>query len=188
MTNEPVRVGIGKRKKSVLDALVTRPPVTVRGFHADNGSEFINHRVAALLAKLHIGEFTKFAAPGVDRPGRRPRGTPSRAWVRRAEAIYEHAWASLERRPALHVRTGKTRICVGARVRQQAAELRACGRVRIPAGAPPWNSGAFAEMIPLPRRVIPPDTAHDAADHRLAAHHRPAVRSVRDMIEWNGLD
>ncbi len=43
----------------VLEALVTAFPFTVLGFHADNGSEFINHRVAALLAKLHINEFTK---------------------------------------------------------------------------------------------------------------------------------
>ncbi len=34
-------------------------PFVVRGFHADNGSEYINHRVAALLRKLHVEEFTK---------------------------------------------------------------------------------------------------------------------------------
>ena len=33
-----------------------------RAFHADNGSEYINHRVAALLNKLHIGQFTKSRA------------------------------------------------------------------------------------------------------------------------------
>ena len=31
----------------------------IQGIHADNGSEYINHRVAALLNKLRIGEFTK---------------------------------------------------------------------------------------------------------------------------------
>ncbi len=34
----------------------------VIGFHADNGSEYINRRVAALLRKLHIEEFTKSRA------------------------------------------------------------------------------------------------------------------------------
>ncbi len=34
-------------------------PFVVQGFHADNGSEYINHKVAALLRKLHIEEFTK---------------------------------------------------------------------------------------------------------------------------------
>ena len=34
-------------------------PFDVPGFHADNGSEYINRRVAALLNKLHVGEFTK---------------------------------------------------------------------------------------------------------------------------------
>ena len=43
----------------VLKTLVTSFPFTIQGFHADNGSEFINHRVAEFLDKLHIGEFTK---------------------------------------------------------------------------------------------------------------------------------
>lgn len=34
-------------------------PFIVCGFHADNGSEYINHRVAALLRKLQVLEFTK---------------------------------------------------------------------------------------------------------------------------------
>ena len=42
----------------VLEALL-RAPFTVRGFHADNGTEFINRKVAALLQALHIDEFTK---------------------------------------------------------------------------------------------------------------------------------
>ena len=33
-------------------------PFPIQGFHTDNGSEYINQRVAALLNKLHIGEFT----------------------------------------------------------------------------------------------------------------------------------
>lgn len=41
-----------------LDALLTRFPFVIRGFHSDNGSEYINHRVAALLDKLNV-EFTK---------------------------------------------------------------------------------------------------------------------------------
>lgn len=36
-------------------------PFTVRGFHSDNGSEYINHQLAAMLDKLHI-EFTKSRA------------------------------------------------------------------------------------------------------------------------------
>lgn len=42
----------------VLRALLDRFPFTVHGFHADNGSEYINHQVAALLNKLNI-ELTK---------------------------------------------------------------------------------------------------------------------------------
>ena len=43
--------------QQLLDAL----PFTVRGFHSDNGSEYINKQVAALLEKLRI-EFTKARA------------------------------------------------------------------------------------------------------------------------------
>ena len=43
----------------VLEALVSAFPFRVLAFHADNGSEYINHRVAAMLNKLHVEEFTK---------------------------------------------------------------------------------------------------------------------------------
>ena len=43
----------------LLEALTTAFPFTVEAFHADNGSEYINHCVAELLTKLHIGTFTK---------------------------------------------------------------------------------------------------------------------------------
>lgn len=46
----------------VLEALIRAFPFTIHGFHADNGSEYINHQVAALLAKLHVQEFTKSRA------------------------------------------------------------------------------------------------------------------------------
>ena len=46
----------------VLEALITAYPFVIQGFHADNGSEYINHQVAALLNKLHIGQFTKSRA------------------------------------------------------------------------------------------------------------------------------
>ena len=42
----------------VLEELIERFPFTVQSFHADNGSEFINHQVAGLLNKLLI-ELTK---------------------------------------------------------------------------------------------------------------------------------
>ena len=45
----------------VLEAMLHQFPFRVRGFHCDNGSEFINHRVAELLNKL-LAEFTKSRA------------------------------------------------------------------------------------------------------------------------------
>lgn len=46
----------------LLEGLIESFPFVILGFHADNGSEFINKQVAALLAKLHIQEFTKSRA------------------------------------------------------------------------------------------------------------------------------
>ena len=43
----------------VLEELLQSFPFPILGFHSDNGSEFINHRVAKLLNKLLIEEQTK---------------------------------------------------------------------------------------------------------------------------------
>jgi len=45
----------------VLQAILHQFPFQIVGFHADNGSEYINHTVAGLLEKLRI-EFTKSRA------------------------------------------------------------------------------------------------------------------------------
>ena len=44
-----------------LEQALAAFPFTVRGFHSDNGSEYINHQIAAMLDKLRI-EFTKSRA------------------------------------------------------------------------------------------------------------------------------
>ena len=45
-----------------LEAMIHQFPFRIRGFHSDNGSEVINHRVAKMLEKLRISEFTKSRA------------------------------------------------------------------------------------------------------------------------------
>ena len=45
----------------VLKAVLAQFPFVVLGFHVDNGSEYINYRVASMLEKLHA-EFTKSRA------------------------------------------------------------------------------------------------------------------------------
>jgi transposase InsO family protein len=45
----------------VLAAMLAQFPFVIRGFHSDNGSEFINYNVARMLEKLHI-EHTKSRA------------------------------------------------------------------------------------------------------------------------------
>lgn len=46
----------------LLEDLINAFPFVIHGFHADNGSEYINYRVAKLLDKLQIAEFTKSRA------------------------------------------------------------------------------------------------------------------------------
>ena len=46
----------------VLEALILAFPFHITGFHSDNGSEYINYRVAAMLNKLNVTEFTKSRA------------------------------------------------------------------------------------------------------------------------------
>ena len=46
----------------VLEAMLHQFPFRIVGFHSDNGSEFINGRVAELLNKLLVEEFTKSRA------------------------------------------------------------------------------------------------------------------------------
>lgn len=43
----------------VLEALLQSFPFVIKGFHSDNGSEYINHHVAKLLNKLLVEEQTK---------------------------------------------------------------------------------------------------------------------------------
>jgi len=45
----------------VLEAILHQFPFRIIGFHCDNGSEFLNHRVSKMLNKLLI-EFTKSRA------------------------------------------------------------------------------------------------------------------------------
>ena len=62
----------------VLEAMLEQFPFRIRGFHSDNGSEFINHTVAKLLNKLLV-EQTKS----------RPRHSPTTTdwWSRRTAAV-----------------------------------------------------------------------------------------------------
>ena len=43
----------------LLERMLAALPFLVFGFHADNGSEYVNHAVAEMLNKLHVPDFTK---------------------------------------------------------------------------------------------------------------------------------
>ena len=88
--------------KPVLEALLRAFPFILHGFHADNGSEFINRDVAALLEAMHIDAFTKSPRPPLhrQRPGREqerlghpqaPRLRPHPQPLRRASPCFQPA-------------------------------------------------------------------------------------------------
>ncbi|MEZ5478200.1 MAG: transposase family protein [Thiolinea sp.] len=64
-------VAISERFLLPVEQLLRFFPFEIKGFHSDNGSEYINYPVAELLAKLHI-RFTKSRSrPPMTMPGRR---------------------------------------------------------------------------------------------------------------------
>ena len=64
----------------------------VLGFHADNGSEYINHQVAKLLHSLHIGQFTRC----------RPRHCNDNALVESKNAAVVRKWLGYTPIPVRH--------------------------------------------------------------------------------------
>lgn len=103
----------------VLEAMLHQMPFLTRGFHCDNGSEFINYQVAGLLEKLRV-EFTKITGLSEHRQragGRQERGRnpqTHRPWpdpvpiCRRFPKVLHRAFESLpELPPAVRIRDGK---------------------------------------------------------------------------------
>ncbi|WP_144735887.1 integrase catalytic domain-containing protein, partial [Extensimonas perlucida] len=81
----------------VIEQMLAQFPFEILGFHSDNGSEYVNHRVAQMLQKLHI-EFTRS----------RPRRSNDNALVETKNGAvvrkvfgFEH----IEQRHALHFNT-----------------------------------------------------------------------------------
>ncbi len=64
-------------------------PIRVQGFHADNGSEYINRRVAELLDKLYVEAFTKL----------RPQRRNDNALVEGKKAVAVRKWLSYDHIP-----------------------------------------------------------------------------------------
>ncbi len=73
----------------LLEGLPRSFPFVLHGFHADNGSEYINHRVVKLLNNLHIGTFTKS----------RPRHSNDNALVEGKNAHVVRKWFGHEHIP-----------------------------------------------------------------------------------------
>ena len=74
----------------VLGGLLDAFPFRVLGFHSDNGSEFINHRVAEMLNKLHVEAFTKS----------RPRRSNDNALVESKNGSVVRRWLGYSHIPA----------------------------------------------------------------------------------------
>ena len=66
----------------LLEGLLLSFPFRILGFHADNGGEYVNHRVAELLDKLRVERFTKS----------RPRNSNDNALVEGKNAHVVRRW------------------------------------------------------------------------------------------------
>ena len=66
----------------LLEGLLLSFPFRILGFHADNGSEYVNHQVARLLEKLRVERFTKS----------RPRNSNDNALVEGKNAHVVRRW------------------------------------------------------------------------------------------------
>ena len=86
----------------LLEALITALPFTVEALHADNGSEYVNHRVVELLNKLRIGTFTKSRPPSHQR--QRPRRIQERE--HRAQVARPHLRPGAPRPPCRRLPAG----------------------------------------------------------------------------------
>ena len=80
----------------VLEALLHSFPFVIRGFHSDNGSEYINHQVAKLLNKLLIEEQTKSRSRHSNdnaRPSRRTAQSCASTWATATSRNASHRWS-----------------------------------------------------------------------------------------------
>lgn len=75
-----------------LQGAIESFPFVVRGFHVDNGSEYVNRRVASLLNKLRVEEFTKS----------RPRRTNDNALVESKNASVVRRYLGHDHIPRRH--------------------------------------------------------------------------------------
>ena len=122
----------------VLEALLRAFPFTVRGFHADNGTEFINRKVAALLQALHIDEFAKS----------RPRRSNDNALVESKNGSVIRKHLGYDHIPSRYCRT-----------RQR---LHAAGPLPLPELPPPLSLPRRRRRRQGPRpQALPPRQRHD---------------------------
>lgn len=71
----------------VLEAVLAQFPFTVLGFHVDNGSEYINHRVAKNVGETARGVHQE---PGLPQPGQRAGGRQERGGGAQADRLRIH--------------------------------------------------------------------------------------------------
>ena len=157
----------------MLEALIDAYPFEIVGFHADNGSEYINHQVAALLNKLHIGRFTKSRA----------RQCNDNAWWR-ARAPSSAGYDHIPQRFAALVNAFPRRCLAVSElpppvpVRHRAARRQ--GRIRrhyrAQDAATPYEK---LKSLPDPARFLKPGVSFEALD---ALAHAQSDDAARDVV------
>ena len=147
----------------VLETLIEAYPFAIQGFHADNGSEYINHRVARLLNKLHIGQFTKSRARHCNDNAlvEGKNGAVIRGWLH----VRSHSWCG--RSPSQDARDGLRPLREVGRTASPNL-LSHCTTFR-------WRHRAPRAVVsqPCPNHPIPARRAHDTTTGRSSGDTRP---------------
>ena len=149
----------------LLEEMLAALPLVVLGFHADNGSEYINRTVAEMLNKLHVPDFTKSRA--------RRSNDNALVEARRSGGLQERQRRAQVARPRPHPAALRAR---GERLRQG----RALAVPQLPPSLPvrhrgPRRQGQGAPPLPAPRR-------RDALREAQVAARRGALPEARHHL------
>ncbi len=152
-----------------LQGAIKAFPFNVKGFHVDNGSEFVNHKVAALLNRLHVEEFTKS----------RPRRCNDNALV-------ESTNASVVRRYLGHDHIPRHHEALVDRFLRDVRRAVSAARRHLRAARPSGPGPSTTSPPPKPSTRLSPRSSPEGSDAATPSHERTAAGAPRKRKPANG--